>query len=81
RDKRSDNEIGADILLLSGDQVYADDVAGAMLITISRLIDVLGIYKEQPLDIELPEDLQQQLYQRHLYLPKVPWQKRNKIGV
>ncbi|MGS0535934.1 alkaline phosphatase D family protein [Pseudoalteromonas sp. SaAl2] len=81
QDKRSDNEIGADILLLSGDQVYADDVAGAMLIAISRLIDVLGIYKEQPLDIELPEDLQQQLYQRHLYLPKVPWQKRNKIGV
>ncbi|MCQ8876500.1 alkaline phosphatase D family protein [Pseudoalteromonas shioyasakiensis] len=79
--KRSDNEIGADILLLSGDQVYADDVAGAMLIAITRLIDVLGIYQEQPLDIELPEDIQQQLYQRHLYLPKVPWQQRNKIGV
>lgn len=79
--QRSENKIGADILLLSGDQVYADDVAGAMLIAISRLIDVLGIYKEQPLDIDLPEDIQQQLYQRHLYLPKVPWQNRNKIGV
>ncbi|WP_405632208.1 metallophosphatase [Pseudoalteromonas sp. Ld20] len=78
---RSNSKAGADILLLSGDQVYADDVAGAMLIAIYRLIDLLGIYKEQPLDIALPEKLTDQLYQRHLFLPKVPWQQRSKIGV
>ena len=79
--QRSQGKAGADILLLSGDQVYADDVAGAMLIAIYRLIELLGIYKEQPLDIALPEQLSEQLYQRHLFLPKVPWQQRSKIGV
>jgi len=79
--QRDDNKPGADILLLSGDQVYADDVAGAMLIAIRRLIDALGIYKELPLAINLPEIVEEQLYQRHLYLPKVPWQKRKKLGV
>ncbi|MBB1301370.1 MULTISPECIES: metallophosphatase [Pseudoalteromonas] len=78
---RSVNQTGADVLLLSGDQVYADDVAGAMLLAIERLISVLGIYQEQPLAIDLPAQLSEQLYQRHLYLPTVPWQKRNKIGV
>ena len=34
-------------LLLSGDQVYADDVAGPMLTAIHQLIDVLGLYDEQ----------------------------------
>lgn len=80
-EQRIKGSAGADILLLSGDQVYADDVAGAMLVAITRLIKTLGIYKELPLDIALPEDLNEQLYQRHLFLPKVPWQKRSKIGV
>lgn len=79
--QRVQGNAGADILLLSGDQVYADDVAGAMLIAIHSLIAKLGIYKEQPLDIELPTDITEQLYQRHLFLPKVPWQQRSKIGV
>ncbi|MGO2477764.1 MAG: metallophosphatase [Pseudoalteromonas sp.] len=80
-EQRTKGNVGADILLLSGDQVYADDVAGAMLIAIKRLIKKLGIYKELPLDIALPEDINEQLYRRHLYLPKLPWQQRRKTGV
>ena len=38
-----------DILLLSGDQVYMDDVAGPMLFAINQIIDALGLFQE---DIE-----------------------------
>ncbi|MET6758326.1 metallophosphatase [Pseudoalteromonas sp. NCIMB_1079] len=79
--QRGNNSQGAQLLLLSGDQVYADDVAGPMLLAIHQLIKALGIYKEQPLAIELPDDINEQLYNRHLYLPKTPWQKRSKLGV
>ena len=79
--QRGNNNQGAQLLLLSGDQVYADDVAGPMLLAIHQLIKVLGIYKEQPLAIELPDDINEQLYNRHLFLPKTPWQKRSKLGV
>ncbi|MEL0654589.1 alkaline phosphatase D family protein [Pseudoalteromonas issachenkonii] len=79
--QRGNNNQGAQLLLLSGDQVYADDVAGPMLLAIHQLIKALGIYKEQPLAIELPDDINEQLYNRHLYLPKTPWQKRSKLGV
>ncbi|GAA62094.1 hypothetical protein P20652_3987 [Pseudoalteromonas sp. BSi20652] len=79
--QRSNNNQGAQLLLLSGDQVYADDVAGPMLLAIHQLVKALGIYKEQPLAIELPADINEQLYNRHLYLPKTPWQKRSKLGV
>ena len=34
------------LLMLSGDQVYADDVAGPMLVAIHRLIERLGLYGE-----------------------------------
>ena len=33
-------------LLMSGDQIYADDVAGPMLVTIHRLIERLGLFGE-----------------------------------
>ncbi|QCU73919.1 alkaline phosphatase D family protein [Pseudoalteromonas distincta] len=79
--QRGNNTQGAQLLLLSGDQVYADDVAGPMLLAIHQLIKALGIYKEQPLAIELPDDINEQLYNRHLFLPKTPWQKRSKLGV
>ena len=79
--QRGNNTQGAQLLLLSGDQVYADDVAGPMLLAIYQLIKALGIYKEQPLAIELPGDINEQLYNRHLFLPKTPWQKRSKLGV
>ncbi|WP_405601109.1 MULTISPECIES: alkaline phosphatase D family protein [unclassified Pseudoalteromonas] len=79
--QRSKNEQGAQLLLLSGDQVYADDVAGPMLLVIYQLIDKLGIYKEQPLELALPSDINEQLYNRHHFLPKTPWQNRSKLGV
>ena len=79
--QRGNNNQGAQLLLLSGDQVYADDVAGPMLLAVHQLIKALGIYKEQPLAIELPADINEQLYNRHLFLPKTPWQKRSKLGV
>lgn len=34
------------LLMMSGDQIYADDVAGPMLRAIHALIDVLGLYHE-----------------------------------
>jgi len=79
--QRSQNKPGAQLLLLSGDQVYADDVAGPMLLVIHQLIEKLGIYKEQPMALPLPEQLNEQLYNRHHFLPKTPWQKRSKLGV
>lgn len=36
-----------DWLLMTGDQVYADDVAGPMLVAIHRLIERLGLYDEK----------------------------------
>ena len=79
--QRGNNNQGAQLLLLSGDQVYADDVAGPMLLIIHQLIVKLGIYKEQPLALTLPNDINAQLYNRHHFLPKTPWQKRPKFGV
>lgn len=35
-----------DMLLMTGDQVYADDVAGPMLLAMHQLIDLLGLIKE-----------------------------------
>ncbi|TMS79646.1 alkaline phosphatase D family protein [Pseudoalteromonas sp. S554] len=79
--QRSQNTPGAQLLLLSGDQVYADDVAGPMLLVIHQLIEKLGIYKEQPMALPLPNKIDEQLYNRHHFLPKTPWQKRSKLGV
>ncbi|MEI5638738.1 MULTISPECIES: alkaline phosphatase D family protein [unclassified Pseudoalteromonas] len=78
--QRELGEIGADLCIFSGDQIYADDVAGAMLLAIRQLIERLGLYPEEPLNLALPEDQQAQLYQRHHYLPKTPWQDRSKLS-
>ncbi|MCG7549996.1 metallophosphatase [Pseudoalteromonas sp. Of7M-16] len=67
------------LLILSGDQVYADDVAGPMLVAVHQLISVLGIYKELPLELSLPSELASQLYIRDGHLPKEPWQNRSKL--
>ncbi|MDA9557403.1 alkaline phosphatase family protein [Vibrio sp.] len=63
------------MLFMSGDQIYADDVAGPMLWAIRQVITALKLY-DQPLD-EAPfshdSDLgecTQQLYQRKSILPK-----------
>jgi hypothetical protein len=79
--QRGNNHQGAQLLLLSGDQVYADDVAGPMLLVIHQLIIKLGIYKEQPLALDLPSDINEQLFNRPFFLPNTPWQKRSKWGV
>lgn len=34
------------LLMMSGDQIYADDVAGPMLVAIHQVIEQLGLYKE-----------------------------------
>jgi hypothetical protein len=79
--QRTEQKQGAQLLLLSGDQIYADDVAGPMLLAIHQLITILGIYKEEPLAINLPDDISTQLYNRHTLLPKTPWQQCSKLGV
>ncbi len=80
-EQRDSLNAGADLLLLSGDQIYADDVAGPILLAIEKVISLFGVFEEPKLDLALPEGVEQQLYKRHLYLPKVPWQKRSKFGV
>ncbi|EWH06993.1 metallophosphatase [Pseudoalteromonas lipolytica SCSIO 04301] len=80
-EQRQSLNAGADLLLLSGDQVYADDVAGPMLLAIEKIITLFGIFIEPPLKLNLPVCFSEQLYSRHLYLPKVPWQNRSKWGV
>jgi hypothetical protein len=36
-----------DLLMMSGDQVYTDDVAGPTLIAIKQTIDDLGLFQEE----------------------------------
>ncbi|WP_440053235.1 alkaline phosphatase D family protein [Pseudoalteromonas sp. T1lg65] len=69
---------GADLCILSGDQIYADDIAGPMLLAIRQLINRLGLFKEAELGLELPQDIQAQLYQRHAFLPHTPWKEASK---
>lgn len=38
------------LLIMSGDQIYADDVAGPMLVAIHQVIEILGLYEESWLD-------------------------------
>jgi hypothetical protein len=38
------------LLMMSGDQIYADDVAGPMLVAIHQVIDKLALYEESWLD-------------------------------
>ncbi|WP_233997952.1 alkaline phosphatase D family protein [Pseudoalteromonas sp. T1lg10] len=66
------------LLLLSGDQVYADDVAGPMLMAIHQLIAKLGIYKESAPLLAVSEQVVDELYQRAELLPKTPWQQLSK---
>ena len=42
----SQNEKRQAMLLMSGDQIYADDVAGPMLVAIHQVIKLLGLYDE-----------------------------------
>ncbi|MGE4124059.1 MAG: alkaline phosphatase family protein [Pusillimonas sp.] len=63
-------------LMMSGDQIYADDVAGPMLTAIHQLVETLGLYPETIHDA-LVADSQElyasdyNYYRRHTLLPDV----------
>ncbi|WP_240612817.1 alkaline phosphatase family protein [Alteromonas flava] len=64
-----------DLLLMSGDQVYVDDVAGPMLYAVRQVIDILGLYEEDLDDATLNNsaqlsDAELGYYQREKILPK-----------
>lgn len=81
QDCRERGDLGPQLLLMSGDQIYADDVAGPMLLAIAELSAQLGLFLDDEALIALPVSLDEQLYQRHLYLPKTPWQDRSKFSL
>ncbi|MCG9698208.1 alkaline phosphatase D family protein [Shewanella sp. Isolate11] len=61
------------LLMLSGDQIYVDDVAGPMLYAIGKVIDLLGLkdeqFQQQPLLSAKPISYQaEQMYLRHKQL-------------
>ncbi|MDK9739005.1 alkaline phosphatase family protein [Vibrio sp. D404a] len=67
-----------DLLMMSGDQIYADHVAGPMLDAIWQVIQLLGLPDERlPNDAQVAAiqdsqslfDSEYHLYQRHEYLP------------
>lgn len=68
-----------ELLVMSGDQVYVDDVAGPMLQAITALIDVLGLPDEElkGIDEGLPAKgkdigaMSELLYHRDRLLPKI----------
>lgn len=73
------------LLMMSGDQIYADDVAGPMLTAIHQLINELGLYSEQlegatVADSETLFANPLSYYRRHELLPdtqaNLPLQKR-----
>jgi hypothetical protein len=62
------------VLMLSGDQVYADDVAGPMLTAIHQLIEELGLYPETLEGALVADSAElfaspQNYYRRHELLP------------
>lgn len=62
------------MLMMSGDQVYTDDVAGPMLTAIHQLIDELGLFPEQIEGAEVSDsrslfDSEFNYYRRHELLP------------
>ena len=65
-----------DILLMTGDQIYADDVAGPMLQAIHTIIEVLGLYNEQ-IDGSVIQNTTElaththSFYEREQLLPKI----------
>jgi len=67
-----------DLLMMSGDQIYADHVAGPMLDAIWQVIQLLGLPDERlPTDTQVNDihdsqslfESEYHLYQRHHYLP------------
>lgn len=72
---KQDLETRPDILLLTGDQVYVDDVAGPMLFAIQQIIDLLGLFHEKFEGSQVQDsiklwDSQDAFYERENLLPK-----------
>ena len=70
------NAAAPDLLLMTGDQIYADDVAGPMLKAIHSAIEVLGLFHEsvEGAVIQNTNELathQYGFYQRELLLPQI----------
>lgn len=70
------NADAPDLLLMTGDQIYADDVAGPMLKAIHSAIEVLGLFHEslEGAVIQNTNELathQYGFYQRELLLPQI----------
>lgn len=58
----------ASLLMMSGDQIYADDVAGPMLMAIQQIIPQLGLFEESLPDTEIPTSSALYTHQHNLYL-------------
>ncbi|WP_462171751.1 alkaline phosphatase D family protein [Pseudoalteromonas xiamenensis] len=78
---RQRGDLGPQLLMMSGDQIYADDVAGPMLLAITQLSALLGLYPDKHAMLALPVSIQEQLYHRPDFLPKTPWQNRSKLCI
>lgn len=77
--KRKVGELGPSLLLMSGDQIYADDVSGPLILAIEQLTQVLGLYTEPKHNaLGLSDSVSEHLYQRASSLPRTPWQQRSK---
>lgn len=64
----------ASLLMMSGDQIYADDVAGPMLIAIQQIIPLLGLFEEELPEPTIPTSSslyvhEYNIYQRDKILP------------
>lgn len=74
------------LLMLSGDQVYVDDVAGPMLYAIGQVIKLLGLPHETFTDAQIPASdaisyHPAALYQRHKkLLPKTNYPAKTALG-
>lgn len=71
----SDIKLRPAMLMMSGDQIYADDVAGPMLVAIHQVIELLGLYNEswQGTIVSSSDELLSSpfcYYQRDQLLPK-----------
>lgn len=74
------------LLMLSGDQVYIDDIAGPMLFAIGKVIAILGLNEEEFIDGTVPSSQSFRynpcdLYQRHSQLlPKTQYKAKTAIS-
>ena len=57
----------ASLLMMSGDQIYADDVAGPMLMAIQQIIPQLELFKESLPDTAIPTSTSLYAHQHNLY--------------